>query len=284
MPVTPNDNPLQVSEAIAEKVRNGRSADEVAQIFRDAYVEQGLATNNDYDPSIYTPTTRSEQPTPTRYAKTITVDNVKHLIESDSEQGLVQREIEFYRSLQQPTPTRTEVARDADTGRFTTERAQGRADENLVAKAELELKFKRGEIDTATFLAQSGAIENYLEQQGIPLDTLKEVAQERQDTRIVQSWQEATQEFLNSPEGRTWPGGQENLKRAGELIQQMGATDVEDKVLTLVKVYRYMRENELLSPNKEADALRRVAEARTPSELRDAAVALRGGNSTIWGG
>jgi hypothetical protein len=282
MPVTPNDNPLQVSEAIAKKVREARTADEVAQIFRDAYVEQGLATNNDYDPSIYTPTTRSEQPAPTRYAKTLTVDGTKYVLESDSEQGLVQKEIAFYRSLQQPTTTRTEVARDADTGRFTTERAQGRADENLVAKAELELKFKRGEIDTATFLAESHAVESYLEQQGIPLDTLKEVAQERQDTRIVQSWQEATQEFLNGP-GSSWVGGAENLRIIGKIIQEQGWDDTPDKVAALTAAYNHMKENGLVAANTEAEALRRMQEARTPEELRDATISYRGGDSSIFG-
>jgi hypothetical protein len=280
MPITPNDNPLQVSEAIAKKVREARSADEVAQIFRDAYVEQGLATNNDYDPSIYTPTARSEQPTPTRYAKTLTVDGTKYVLESDSEQGLVQKEIAFYRSLQTQT-TATEVARD-DQGRFTTERAQGRADENLVAKAELELKFKRGEISTEEFLAQSGAIESYLEQQGIPLDTLKEVAQERQDTRILQSWQDATNEFLNGA-GSDWPGGDANLKRIGQIIQEQGWEDTPDKVSALVAAYRHMQENNLVATNTEAQALRRMQEARTPEELRDATISYRGGDSSIFG-
>jgi hypothetical protein len=280
MPVTPNDNPLQVSEAIAKKVREARSADEVAQIFRDAYVEQGLATNNDYDPSIYTPTARSEQPAPTRYAKTLTVDGTKYLLESDSEQGLVQKEIAFYRSLQTQTTT-TEVARD-DQGRFTTERARGRADENLVAKSELELKFKRGEISTEEFLAQSGAIESYLSAQGVELEDLKSVVQEKQDTRLVQSWQEATEEFLNGP-GSSWIGGAENLRIIGQIIQKQGWENTPDKVAALTAAYRHMQENGLVAPNKEAEALRQMQEARTPEDLRDAAVAYRGGDSSIFG-
>jgi hypothetical protein len=280
MPYTPENNPVKISKELEEKIRTAPSPEHIAQYMREAYVEQGLAQTDEFNPEHFTPTKRAETPQPRRFAKTLTVDGTKYTLESDSEQGLVQKEIAFYRSLQQPNTT-TEVARD-DQGRFTTERAQGRADENLIAKAELELKFKRGEIDTATFLAQSGAIESYLEQQGIPLDTLKEVAQERQDTRFVQSWEDATLEFLNSPEGRTWPGGP-NLQVIGKIIADQNWQDEPDKVAVLTTAYRYMRENDLVVKNPEAEALRQMQEARTPEDLRDAAVAYRGGDSSIFG-
>jgi hypothetical protein len=69
-------------------------------------------------------------------------------------------------------------------GRFT------RADDPI-AKVELDLKFKRGEISTAEYLEQSGAIDSYLESQGIPLVDLQASVAEKQNQRIAQSWEQA---------------------------------------------------------------------------------------------
>src|ERR1700684_4492805 len=145
-----------------------------------------------------------------------------------------------------------------DKGRFTTERAQGRADENAVAKAALDLKFKRDQISTEEYLTQSGAIESYLEQQGIPLDLLKEVAAERSDTRLVQSWQETTTEFLRSA-GADWPaGGRENvnLKRIGDIIQQQNWVDEPDKVGVLAAAYQHLKQNGMLDKSHIDDERR----------------------------
>jgi hypothetical protein len=43
-------------------------------------------------------------------------------------------------------------------------------------------------------------------------------------------WQIATQEFLNTPEGKLWPGGANNLTLMGWLLQTNGFADAEDKV------------------------------------------------------
>ena len=149
------------------------------------------------------------------------VDGTKFVIEGNSESDLAQKEVEFYRAQMQPTPARTEATRD-ERGRFTSPVDQGRTDENAFAKAELELRFKRGEISAADYLEQSGAMADYLAKQGIPIEELRAVAEEKQGERIMQSWQEAAQAFLKSPEGRSWPGGQENLKKVGEIIEQQG--------------------------------------------------------------
>src|ERR1700691_147235 len=279
MPYTPENNPVKIDAALEEKIRTAPSAEHIAQYLREAYVEQNLAQTDEFNPEHFTPQKLAES-APTRFAKR--VDG--QIFEANSEQEVDRAIADYMRSKIAQPEARTEVTRD-DKGRFTTERAQGRADENAVAKVELDLKFKRDQISTEEYLTQSGAIESYLEQQGIPLDILKEVAAERSDTRLVQSWQETTTEFLRSA-GADWPGGGRenvNLKRIGDIIQQQGWVDEPDKVGVLAAAYQHLKQNGMLDTS-HIDAERRLREARTPEEIRDAAVALRGGDSTIWGG
>jgi hypothetical protein len=58
-------------------------------------------------------------------------------------------------------------------------------------------------------------------------------------------WQTATTEFLNTPEGKLWPGGANNLKLMGYLLQTHGLVDVENKVEALQAVAVEMRERGL---------------------------------------
>jgi hypothetical protein len=281
MPYTPENNPVKIDAELEEKIRTAPSAEHIAQYLRDAYVAQNLAQADEFNPTHFTPTKIAENPQAQRFAKR--VDG--QIFEGNSEPEVDRAIADYMRSKMAQPETRTEVARD-DKGRFTAEQGP----ENVVAKVDLELRFKRGEISTAEYLEQSGAMAEYLEKQGVPLEALKTVVEEKQTQRYEQSWQSATEEFLNSPEGRTWPGGQQNLKRAGELIQQMGATDAEDKVAALVAAYRHMKENDMLAVNpdlvakqREQEALKKISEASSPDEIRQFAVEYRGGNSSIWG-
>jgi hypothetical protein len=281
MSFTPENSSIRTDRSLEDAISKATSQAEIQAILRQAAVDQQLVVPDIYDPNILLATERATAPQPQRFAKTITVDGTKFVVEGTSESDLAQKEIEFYRAQMQPTTTRTEPARD-ENGRFTSPADQGRAEENAFAKAELELRFKRGEIGTSDYLEQSGAMADYLAKQGIPLEHLKEVVEEKQNTRYEQSWADATKEFLNSPEGRDWPGGQENMKKVGELVQQMGATDAEDKVSALTAAYRYMQENDLLKSNPELEIEQRIRGARTREELRDATSSFSG-SSSIFG-
>jgi hypothetical protein len=275
---TPANSSIRITPEIEEALKTA-SFEEIKSIMSRASVEQGLVTPDRFDPNVLIPTEQATVPHPHRFAKNVTVDGVKHVIEGDSELDLTRKETEFYRQqMQQPTATRTEVTRD-EQGRFTSPADQGRTDENVFAKAELELKFKRGEVSTSDYLEQSGAMEQYLAKQGIPLEELRASVEEKQGERMVQSWQEATQAFLNSPEGRSWPGGQENLKKVGEIIEQQGWQDEADKVSVLTAAYRQMRENNLVASNPEIEMEKRIREARSPAEVRAAVSSLSGSSS-----
>jgi len=269
---TPENSAIRITPEVEEALKTA-SFEEIKTIMARAAVEQGLVTPDKYDPNVLLPTELAFAAQPQRFAKTVTVDGTKHVIEGDSEIDLSRKEIEFYRTqMQQPTTTKTESVRD-EQGRFTSPADQN---QNAFQRAELELKFKRGEISTLDYLEQSGAMESYLAKQGIPLEELQASVEEKQDQRAVQSWADATNEFLNSPEGRTWPGGETNKIKVGELIQQMGATDSPDKVSALIAAYRYMKENNLVAANPELEMEKKIREARSPEEIRQAASSFFG--------
>lgn len=79
--------------------------------------------------------------------------------------------------------------------------------------------------------------------------------------------------FLNGA-GSNWPGGTELMREAGERLQSMGLTDAPDKVAALAQVWNSIK--------ADSHGLKKISEARTPEEIRDAAVEYRGGNSSIW--
>jgi hypothetical protein len=263
---------IRTDAQLEKALKEASTSEEMKVILAEAAVSQGLVRRDIYDPSVLIPT---GLPQPRRFAKSIEVGGVKKFFEGDSEIEVERDIAEFFRQQLKATTTetRTELTRD-ERGRFTAD--QGKASENVVDKVELELMFKRGEISAADYLEQSGAIERHLESRGISVDDLKASVQEKQAERYAQSWESATQEFLNSPEGASWPGGQENLKTVGELIQQMDAENAEDKLEALTQAFRYMRENNLVAENPELTARTKLSEAQSVEEIRQIASSMFG--------
>jgi hypothetical protein len=130
-------------------------------------------------------------------------------------------------------------------------------------------------------LERSGAVKEYLENQGIPIDDLREAVQEKSSTRFEQSWADATQEFLNGPYGADWPGGDQNLEIIGLKLQQLGLTDAEDKVGALAKAYADMKSNSQVQENPEIERSQRLASANSAEEIRT--ILGRPEYSTIFG-
>ncbi len=88
--------------------------------------------------------------------------------------------------------------------------AHERAELSEFQKVDLQLKFQRGELTAQQYLEQSGAIAEYLEAQGTPLELLRETVQTDAQNRFTQSWAEAAEAFRNIHSD--WPGGQQNLE------------------------------------------------------------------------
>jgi len=269
MSFNPNDSAIKVTKTLEEQIAAASSQAEVQAILRQAALAQHVVVPDAFDPNVL----HQVEPgtAPRKFAQTVEIGGVKRIFEGNSELEVAQQVNEFMRqtfaqpaaTMQQNDPTRDE------RGRFVSA-------EEAVAKAELELKFKRGEIDTATYLAQSGAIESYLATQGIDPDALREVSGQK----FQNSWADATSTFLNSPEGADWPGGQENVKIAGQLLEEHGLVD-NPSAETLASVWKYMKENNLAVENSEVIAQQRIADAKSPEEIR---AALGRDSSSFFGG
>lgn len=121
-------------------------------------------------------------------------------------------------------------------------------------RAELDLKFRRGEISTQDFLEQSGEIDTYLEKKGVSVTTLRETIHGAQQATVTQSWADATQRFLNSEAGADWIGGPKNLEMIGLLIQKLGLVDAEDKFVALTTAYNEMKRTGMVFDTPERQA------------------------------
>jgi hypothetical protein len=240
--------------------------EQIKELFHSQELAQGLRVPDAFDETLLH---LAPIPQPRSFAKTVTVNNVKHILESDSAEGLVEAEVNLYRHIFEPPAANVTVQpRDPETGPFRAtaeqERAAAAADPSLEAahQADLRGQMIRGEISPEEFAIQSGAMDRALQQSGIDPEALREVSHQKYE----QNWATATQEFLASSD---WPGGTDNMKRLGDTLISMGATE-KPSVETLRRAYDHLKKNNLLVENAEAAREKKIAQARTPEELRDA--------------
>jgi hypothetical protein len=269
MSFSPEDSRISVNPSLEERIFNAKTHYEVAEILRQAAVDQRLVVPDRYSPDILLPV---DPGTPKAHAKTVTIAGKTHVFEAATEAEADAQLLAFFRQNfgNQPTEQPAERPRDSDTGRFVA-----RNDEpDPVAASEIELRFRRGEISTEDYLAQSGAIERHLEANGVSIEALQAATAER----TTASWQSATEEFLKTSD---WPGGEINLQRMSEVLKNMGATDYPN-VENLKSAYEYMKANGLIAENPELAARERIASATTPEELRAAAQAAQGRSSSMF--
>jgi hypothetical protein len=268
-------------------IEEAPSAEIIKKLMMDRALAQGIVVPDPMNPNVLLPVESPAAPTPHvsgKHATTITVNGKLHVFEGATKQEADAKQLEFFRSLNPTTPA--EPARD-EAGRFTAA-DQGKRDEaeaaEIARKANLELAFKRGDIPVAEYIAQSGAIESYLENQGVSVEMLKQQSAERTAAKqYEQSWAEASTAFRNSPAGADWPGGQDNLARIGSIIEQLGDANPdierEDKVQVLTHAWNIMKRNDAQTKALE--------EAKTPEDIRTAlgmnSRDIRGGSSSLFG-
>src|ERR1700731_2721444 len=172
MPFDPSNSAIKVDRTLEEKLK-GASHEEIKEIMSDAARSQGLYSL-DWDGESRIPVENATAPQ--KVGKVIVLNGVKHSLVADDEAGLLAQETAIYRSAMQPTETRTEPTRDASTGRFTAAEPVA-TDEQ---KAALSLQFSLGQISASEYIERSGAVSDYLEKQGIPIEELREQVQEKQ--------------------------------------------------------------------------------------------------------
>jgi hypothetical protein len=257
MSFTPENSAIRVDAALEEKLL-GATHEEIKELLKDSAVNQRLAVR-EWDSSILTPTTLAGT-APKQVGKVVVLNGVKHSLIADDEAGLLAAENALYRQTMQPTATvEPAVQPRNERGQFVTA-------EDAANKAELELQFKRGDISASDYLQRSGAISDFLEQQGVPLENLKEAVAEKQSERFTQSWAQATEEFLHSPEGSDWIGGEANKNILGTLITENALID-QPSAATLAKIWNHMKENNLAVENADTTYQRELSEARSAEEI-----------------
>ena len=140
------------------------------------------------------------------------------------------------------------------------------AEAEVLAKAELERKFKLGEITAADYIQQSGAVDAYLAAQGLSVDTLRAVVEDKKQNAQIQSWESASEVFRTGV-GADWPGGTKNRALLGDKIAALGLTDADDKVAAMAQAWAAMKQSGAYFPNGDES----VAVAPTQSEAEKAA-------------
>lgn len=209
---------------------------------------------------------------PKTFTQKETIGGKEFTFEAASELELANQVASAYRVAYgiQPTNERPEVVETAPDPAAVAAKAA----EDAAAKAELELKFKRGEISTAEYLEQSGAISEFLTKNGVSIDALKATVDSNQTAQYEKSWAQATEEFLHGP-GSDWPGGERNREQLGMRIAAMGLTDAKDKVAALNAAYNEMKRTGSVFANEQVDQQTQTPEQKAAAEkaIADKAVA-----------
>jgi hypothetical protein len=259
---------VKVTPALEEALKNA-DASEIPSIMRQAMLDQNLV-KEDWSPDYLMPV--EQRPEPQKVGRVIVLNGVKHSLVAEDEAGLLAQETAIYRAaMAQPvaTPERTEQPRN-ERGQFTAAEPSVSDEE----KAALSLQFSLGQVDIDTYLEKSGAVADYLEKAGVPLAELQATVSEKQNERISQDWQSATQEFM-AGSGSWWPGGEDNMHAIGKVLLEMGA-ESEPSAENLRRAAEYLRDtNQLVEPpeitqrNREAELSQRIGEITDPYLLRD---------------
>lgn len=278
---------VQPGSELEKAIASATSVSEIQNLLHEAAVSQHLVERDPLDRDgkdwfshhVVEPGTA-----PRSFAKTFVVDGKKYILECDTEAGLAHEELVLMRQLFGGANT-TDAARD-ERGRFVAQPTQEESDAaatETARLADLQLKFQLGQLDAASYIRESGAINTYLAEQGIAVEDLKAAAQEKQEARDEKSWAQASEEFRNSPVGANWPGGLVNQKRIGEVLISMHA-EQSPSVENLRAAFEYMQQNNLLVEPEELVLEKKIKEATDFESLKNA-VGYRGtdGSSGLWG-
>jgi hypothetical protein len=239
--------PADIERAIAE----APSGDVIKKILADYAIASGHAKPDEMNPSILLPV---EQPAgPETATATVNINGVQKTFTGKDAADLDRQQIAYFRSLE----TAQAAPRD-EKGRFTAD--QGKRDERetqlseaeaakLIRRNALEIEFRMGRLSAADYLAQTGAIEEHLEKQGVSIEVLKAQTAERVEAaNYQQSWADATSEFLRSPAGADWKPSEDAKVRIGSIIERLGQAnpdiEKENKVEVLAHAWGIMKRND----------------------------------------
>jgi hypothetical protein len=245
---------LKLTPEQEAKVMSMDRSDDITEYLKEVSVQNGLL-KRDWDPALFIAVEQTA-PQPRGYAKTIIVNGVKTILEGATEQELLAKENAFMRQTFEHAATTTQTQqtqpRDESTGRFVPVEQTITPEE----RANLDLQFSLGQVSISQYLEQSGEIEKHIERR-------------EQSTQLL-GWESATESFLQSAEGASWPGGNEALARIGQIIQASGLEDASDKLDVLKQAYALMQqeEHDAAAHTQEVEAERIINETTDPYKLR----------------
>jgi hypothetical protein len=145
------------------------------------------------------------------------------------------------------------------------QKTQAEIEREICDRAELDLQFRRGQLTTEEYLTKTNAVGEYLSARGFDVEA---AASEQYE----QSWQAATAEFLNNtPEGRTWKGGDKNMQMIGTIILAHGWDNAEDKVAALRAAAKEMRDKSMeFDGDVSPEQVIAMTDKATPQEILQA--------------
>jgi hypothetical protein len=159
------------------------------------------------------------------------------------------------------------VQQTAEPTEPTAEEIESERVRRAAEQANLQLRFQRGEVSAAEYIAQSGAVDEYLAERGIDINELREESQKRNTAALVQSWADATQQFLATSD---WVGGEKNKNTLHTVMAAMDLLESADKVDALRKGWAYMRSQGMVFPNEDVatqEQILKTAATMEPAEL-----------------
>ncbi len=239
MSYTPEDSRIRVNASIEEQIAAAPTAAEIQRILREAAVNQGAVRPDLYDPNVLLEVPAGDAARVHGFAKSVVINGKKYVLEGATEHELVQAETNLYRSIFQPEAV-TVQERDAAKGRFV-EVPEARSPADRVA---------------------ADLVEQSLREQGIDPDALRDFTNQK----ILTGWSDAVEEF-KSTVGAWWVGGQENVLKMTDVLMQMGCAD-NPNVENLRRAAEYLRDNNLLAENPEAQMIDTIRDTNDPYELR----------------
>lgn len=295
MPFNPDNSAVKMTPELERTLANCASSYEIAAAIHAAEVQQGLRIPDAIDPTVLL---EVDQPQPQRFAKVVILNGTKHILEAQSESGLVDAELALFRRVEQQRTQNTDQsqqshgaapARDPNTGKFINAQMLPRRDsqeadrptpeeqQQIAAQVEWDLKFKRGEISAKEYLEKSGAFDQMLAERGI-------------DTKAQQEENQAIErEVSNFLENSDWPGGEENQQTMGEILLE---NNLQPTAENMRQAYEFMKANSLVKDNPEIEKAKdlqsKINSAGSVEEIR-AALNSAGhqdphGLHGIWGG
>ena len=202
---------------------------------------------------------------------------------AESEQKLNEMVLNAYRVYYATVGTTPQAQETRVDAAKVEAEARAAAELEVARQTELQTKMQRGEISVSDYLKQSGAVADYLQDRGISIDTLKTAVEQSQSQALVQSWSQATEQFLQGP-GAKWPGGDKNMAQMEMALATLGLSD-QPSVDSLVKAYEYLTQRDAIFANnaplsaEEKSAATKVVTATAAVDAANAKTAELTGKS-----